>query len=133
MGALLERVTSPSVLAESWRRVLANDAADDVLSAGVRRFSQDADNRLDELRTRLLSGDYVPARLSWVSMTKEDGGERVLHIPPVVDRIVERAVLSVLTPLIDPLLGPSSFAYRPGLGVVDAVQEVARDWPGRRT
>lgn len=126
MGALLDRVANPSALADSWKRVLANDAADDVLSPGVQRFAQHADTRLDELRQRLLSGEYLPARLARVSIPKENGDERVLHIPPVADRIVERAVLSVLAPLIDPLLGPSSFAYRPGLGVVDAVQEVAR-------
>ncbi len=126
MGALLERVASLSTLADAWKRVLANDAEDDVLSAGVRRFAQDVDRRLDELRIHLLGGGYRPARLARVSILKEDGDERVLHIPPVVDRIVERAVLTVLTPLIDPLLGPSSFAYRPGMGVVDAVQEVAR-------
>ena len=126
MGALLDRAASVSALADSWKRVLANDAADDVLSPGVQRFAQDAERRLDELRERLLGGDYVPARLARVSIPKEDGTERVLHIPPVADRIVERAVLSVLAPLIDPILGPGSFAYRPGLGVVDAVQEVAR-------
>ena len=126
MGAMLERVCRPGALADSWKRVLANDAEDDVLSPGVRRFARDADTLLDELRGRLLDGGYLPARLVRVSIPKEDGQERVLHIPPVVDRIVERAVLSVLTPLLDPLLGPSSFAYRPGLGVVDAVQEVAR-------
>ena len=123
---MLERVCRPSALADSWKRVLANDAEDDVLSPGVRRFARDADTLLDELRGRLLDGGYLPARLARVGIPKEDGAERVLHIPPVVDRIVERAVLSVLTPLLDPLLGPSSFAYRPGLGVVDAVQEVAR-------
>lgn len=123
---MLESVADLSALSDSWRRVLANDAADDVLSAGVRRFARDADTLLGELRGRLLGGGYLPARLIRVSIPKEDGEERVLHIPPVVDRIVERAVLGVLTPLLDPLLGPSSFAYRPGLGIVDAVQEVAR-------
>lgn len=49
MGGLLDRIASPSALADSWKRVLANDAADDVLSAGVQRFAQDADTRLDEL------------------------------------------------------------------------------------
>jgi CRISPR-associated protein Cas1 len=43
----------------------------------------------------------------------------------VRDRIVERAALAALTPIIDPLLGPFSYAYRPGLGVADAVQAVA--------
>ena len=43
MGVLLERVANPSTLADSWKRVLANDAEDDVLSPGVRRFARDAD------------------------------------------------------------------------------------------
>lgn len=126
MGALLDRIASPSALADSWKRLLANDAADDVLSTGVRRFAQDADSRLETLHQHLLSGCYEPAQLACVSIPKDDGDQRILHIPPVADRIVERAILTVLTPLIDPLLGPGSFAYRPGLGVVDAVQEVAR-------
>jgi CRISPR-associated protein Cas1 len=44
----------------------------------------------------------------------------------VRDRIVERAILAVLNPVIDPWLGPFSYAYRPGLGVADAVQTIAR-------
>ena len=46
-------------------------------------------------------------------------------MPTVRDRIVERSVLAALTPAIDPLLGPFSYAYRHGLGVVAAVQAVA--------
>jgi CRISPR-associated protein Cas1 len=56
---------------------------------------------------------------------RKDGRVRPLHVPPVRDRIVERAVLAVVTPVVDPLLGPWSFAYRPGLGVADAVQALA--------
>lgn len=126
MGVLLERVARSSTLNDAWKRVLANDAADEVLSAGVRQFALDAETRLTDLGARLRSGEYQPARLTRVSLTKENGTERILHIPPVTDRVVEGAMLTVLTPLIDPLLGPSSFAYRPGLGVLDAVQEVAR-------
>ena len=42
------------------------------------------------------------------------------------DRVVARAILELVTPVVDPLLGPASFAYRPGLGVRDAVQAVAQ-------
>src|SRR5205814_1909886 len=41
-------------------------------------------------------------------------------------RVVEKALTAVLSPAIDVRLGPSSFAYRPGLGVADAVQQVCR-------
>ena len=58
-------------------------------------------------------------------MPRPDGQIRLLHVPAVRDRVVERSVLAVLTPVIDPLLGPFSYAYRPGLGVADAVQAIA--------
>src|SRR5690606_9698629 len=51
---------------------------------------------------------------------------RVLQVPTVRDRVVERAVHEVAVPVVDPALGAASYAYRPGLGVVDAVQELAR-------
>jgi CRISPR-associated protein Cas1 len=54
------------------------------------------------------------------------GGIRELAIPPVTDRIVEKALAAALTPVIDPLLGPAAYAYRPGLGVADAIQQVVR-------
>jgi len=126
MGALLDRAASPAELAEGWKQVLANDMADETMSAGVRRFSEDSDARLAELATQLRAGSYRPQTLTEIVLPKDDGGQRVLRVPPVRDRVVERALLAVLTPLIDPVLGPSSFAYRSGLGVVDAVQEVAR-------
>ncbi len=126
MAPGLATVAELGALTEAWQRVLANDRADDVLSSGVRRFEKAADERLAQLSTALLSGTYRPRTLTLVEIPKDDGGVRVLLVPPVVDRIVERSVLTALIPLIDPLLGPGSFGYRPGLGVVDAVQALAR-------
>ncbi|WP_158263058.1 reverse transcriptase domain-containing protein [Amycolatopsis sp. CA-128772] len=106
--------------------MLLADARDEVLSAGVRRFQDGAENRLAELSAQLLGGGYEPGVLTEVVINDADGGERVLRIPAVRDRVVERSILGVLGPVIDVLLGPGSFAYRPGLGVGDAVREVAR-------
>ncbi len=68
----------------------------------------------------------MPGNLTEVHIPKQDGGERTLHIPPVRDRIVARSVLTAVTPFVDPHLGCASYAYRPGLGVADAVAELAR-------
>jgi hypothetical protein len=38
---------------------------------------------------------------------------------------VARALLDAITPIIDPLLSPAAYGFRPGLGVADAVQAVA--------
>jgi CRISPR-associated protein Cas1 len=124
-GPSLARVAGVGALTAAWRHVLANDSADDILSAGVRRFAEDVDGHLLELGQQLSAGTYQPGRLSLVQVPKDDGELRTLLIPPARDRVVERSVHTQLTPLIDPLLGPGSFGFRPGLGVGDAVQALA--------
>lgn len=49
---------------------------------------------------------------------------RNLAVPPIRDRIVERALLDSMTPYADRYLGPAAYAYREGLGVADAIQAV---------
>jgi retron-type reverse transcriptase len=121
----LEAVADPHRLRTAWEDVLASDREDGVLGAGMSRFARDADERLTELSAELLEGSYRLGLLTQVAIPKEDGSSRLLHLPPVRDRIVERALLAVVGSVIDPWLGPWAFAYRPGLGVADAVQAVA--------
>lgn len=68
-----------------------------------------------------------------IEVPKPSGGTRLLAIPEVTDRIVERAALEVIDPYVDPVLLPWSFAYRKGLGVKDAVHALAtaRDETGQ--
>lgn len=79
-----------------------------------------------KLAEQLASGEYTPAPLWRVTIPKESGEERVLHVPTVRDRIVERSVHDVIAPFVDPWLGPTSFAFRQGIGVADALQEVVK-------
>jgi CRISP-associated protein Cas1 len=122
----LDRIANPVLLQAVWDDLLREDGRDGVLGSGVTRFAQTAAEQLADVAERLAAGTYEPGLLTAVPIVDPDGGARALHIPSVRDRIVERAVLSVIGPVVDPWLGPSSFAYRPGLGVVDAVQTVAR-------
>ncbi|UYM18953.1 reverse transcriptase domain-containing protein [Endozoicomonas euniceicola] len=59
-------------------------------------------------------------------MEKPDGGERLLGIPTVMDRVIQQAIVQVLSPIFDPDFSPSSFGYRPGRSAQDAVQQVNR-------
>ncbi|MEZ5085597.1 MAG: CRISPR-associated endonuclease Cas1 [Tessaracoccus sp.] len=107
----------------AWEQVVENDAEDGVMSWGVERFAEEADESLERLSTELREGAYVPSDLTRVSI--QVGAKlRQLDIPPVRDRIVERSILDGITSSIDPLLGSASYGYRPGLGVRDAVDEL---------
>jgi RNA-directed DNA polymerase len=39
----------------------------------------------------------------------------------VIDRLVQQAILQVLTPILDPTFSPSSYGFRPGIGAHDAL------------
>lgn len=126
LQASLAQVGRPERLAAAWEDVLAGDRADGVLGVGVSHFANGAGERLAEIAAHLTAGDYRPGLLTPVALPRADGQTRLLHVPSVRDRIVERSILAVLTPVIDPWLGPFSYAYRPGLGVASAVQAIAR-------
>lgn len=115
---------SREALQRAWEDVWANDQADGVLQPAIKRFAGTAPQQLDALAASLADASYTPGFLTEVGIPKATGGLRVLHVPTVQDRVVERAILRAVSPTIDPLLGPGVFAYRPGLGVQNAVQRV---------
>lgn len=119
------RVIGRDSLAAAWQDVLANEQEDGILQGGVASFAENAGERLDHLAADLAQGSFVPSDLTEVTLPKRDGTMRTLHVPTVTDRVVERAILNAVSPWVDPHLGCAAFGYRPGLGVVDAVQAVA--------
>ncbi len=75
------------------------------------------------IREELLSGSYKPQAIRRVEIPKpESKGTRTLGIPTVLDRMIQQALLQVLTPLFDPTFSDGSFGYRPGRSTHGAVK-----------
>ncbi len=123
---LFALATSSAALQTAWDEVSRRVDEDGEPSESIRRFSAEAPAHLDELADELARRVYRPGVTFEVPIPKKDGTLRVLQVPSVRDRVIERAVLNVVVPYVDPWLGSASFAYRPGIGVVDAVAAVAR-------
>lgn len=120
----IEDVCSPTTLRAAWEHVHEADSADGFTAPSIQRFAQDVDANIRTLAEELASSGYRPRPLTPVSIPKADG-TRELHVPSARDRVVERALLGELGPFLDRRLSMSSFAYRPGTGVVDAIRRVA--------
>jgi group II intron reverse transcriptase/maturase len=95
---------------------LRKDAAPGVDGQTAEAYAADLDLRLGDLHERLRSQQYraTPALRVWIP--KEDGSQRPLAIPILEDKIVQRAVVLLLTPIYEQDFYEFSYGYRPKRG-----------------
>jgi group II intron reverse transcriptase/maturase len=56
-----------------------------------------------------------------VAIPKKSGGERILGVPTVADRVAQTVVKLVIEPILDPIFLADSYGYRPKKSALDAV------------
>jgi RNA-directed DNA polymerase len=117
----MEQVAAPANLNAAWKRVRANGGAPGIDGIAVAVFSAHVKPRAEALRRELLEGRYRPSPLRRVRIPKPTGGERLLGIPTVQDRVVQQALLQVLQPILDPSFSEPSYGFRPGRSAHQAV------------
>jgi group II intron reverse transcriptase/maturase len=131
---LMEQVVAKGNMFAALRRVQQNGGApgsDGMTAEQLPAFLKT--NWLD-IKAKLLDDKYKPQAVRRVEIPKPDGGLRLLGIPSVVDRLIQQALLQVLTPIFDPTFSEQSFGFRPGRSAHDAVQcakafiEAGNDW-----
>jgi len=67
------------------------------------------------------SGSYFPPPVRAVSIPKKSGGQRILGVPTVADRVAQMVVKQVIEPILDPIFLADSYGYRPRKSALDAV------------
>lgn len=118
---------------EAYQCVKANEGAAGVDHETIAHFDRHLKGNLYKIWNRMSSGSYFPPPVKSVPIPKKSGGERVLGIPTVSDRIAQTVVKLMLEPILDPLFHKNSYGYRPGRSALEAVAMVRRrcweyDW-----
>ena len=90
----------------------------------VGQFAADLERELDRLQDRFLRRRYRPYPLLQIAVPKRSGGERLLRVPTVRDRVAQTAVDLVVRPIFEAEFEDCSFAFRKGRSVRDAVRKV---------
>jgi len=106
---------------EAYKAVKTNRGAAGVDGETLEMFEKDLAGNLYKIWNRMSSGTYFPPPVRAVSIPKKTGGERVLGVPTVSDRIVQTVVKQMIEPDLDSLFLPDSYGYRPGKSALDAV------------
>jgi len=118
---LMERVVERDNLNQAYRRVVANAGSPGLDGMRVEQLADWIAQHKTAFIESLLDGSFQPSAVRGVNIPKPGGGERQLGIPTVVDRLVQQALLQVLTPILDPTFSDSSYGFRPGRGAHDAL------------
>ena len=121
MHSLLQQIFSQSSLLSAWNEISSQPRRDGKWLKEMEDFQVSAPKRILEIHTAFLSGNWHPSPVRVSRIPKEGGGSRMLGIPPIGDRVVERSTLQAVDSIVDAHLLPWSFAYRRGLGVNDAI------------
>ncbi len=84
-------------------------------------YARDMEPRLHDLHARLHRGAYRALPSRRVMIPKPDGRQRPLGIAAIEDKIVQMAVVMVLTPVYEAQFLGFSYGFRPGRGQHDAL------------
>jgi len=119
---LMEQVVAHDNMQAALRRVEQNKGAAGIDRMTVKNLRPYLKTHWAKLKQSLLTGTYKPKPVRRVEIPKPAGGVRLLGIPTVVDRLIQQALLQVLTPLFDPHFSEASFGFRPERRGHDAVR-----------
>lgn len=106
---------------QAYRKVKANRGSAGIDEKSINDFEHDLKDNLYQLWNRLSSGCYFPPAVKGVPIPKKSGGERLLGIPTVSDRVAQTVVKIALEPILESIFDENSFGYRPGKSAHDAI------------
>jgi group II intron reverse transcriptase/maturase len=113
-SALLHHIT-PQLLAESFQSLQKNAAAG-VDGVTWREYEKILPQRLPELYRSIQAGAYRATPSRRVYIPKADGRQRPLGIASIEDKVVQQAVVTVLSAIYEEDFLGFSYGFRPGRG-----------------
>jgi RNA-directed DNA polymerase len=106
---------------EAWRSVKSNRGSAGIDRESIEAFEGNLKDNLYKIWNRMSSGTYFPPPVRGVAIPKRSGGERILGIPTVSDRVAQVVVQRRLEEKLEPIFMPDSYGYRPGKSAADAI------------
>lgn len=124
---------SKELVWHAYELIKANKGSAGVDEQSLVEFDKDLKNNLYRIWNRMASGSYFPPPVMAVEIPKKSGGNRILGIPTVSDRIAQMVVKLRLEPELEPHFHEDSYGYRPWKSAHQALEVTRRrcwqyDW-----
>ena len=118
---VIERVLSKDNLNEAYTQVVRNKGASGIDEMTYEEVKDYLKVNGDKLINQILNREYQPLPVRRVEIPKPNGGIRKLGVPTVVDRIIQQALVQVLTPIFEPTFSEYSYGFRPNRRCQNAI------------
>ena len=106
---------------EAYLEVRSKEGAGGVDGVTIEQFEKDLKGNLYKIWNRMSSGAYFPPPVRAVTIPKKNGGQRILGVPTVADRVAQTVVKQMIELDLDKVFLADSYGYRPDKSALDAV------------
>lgn len=120
--SLIDKVYAPSNLLRAYRRASRKKSSSGSDGVGWKQFGTALSSNIYYLSDRLKNDEYTPHPFKVVNKQSYDGKTMIIHIPSVVDRIVEHAIRFVIEPIFENVFFDFVSGYRPRKSRVSALR-----------
>jgi len=120
----LEKVLSKENLNKAYKQVYKNKGASGVDGVTVDELFAYIKEHKEEIIWQIRNRKYKPQPVRRVYIPKENWKMRKLGISSVIDRVLQQAIVQVLTPIYEEQFSNNSFGFRPELSCEMAVIKV---------
>ena len=119
---LMELIVRSENLQRALKRVKQNKGAAGVDQMGTEQLADHLKQHWASIKQQLLAGTYQPQPVKRVEIPKPDGSKRLLGIPALDDKIVQKGAAMILTAIYEQDFLDCSYGYRLGKGAKDVVE-----------
>ena len=118
---LLEEILNPNNLNKAYKKVVSNKGVAGVDGITVEEEFDYLKENKDRIINQIRKRRYKPQPVKRVQIPKENGKMRNLGIPTVTDRVIQQAIVQVISPIFERQFNDNSFGFRPNRSPEQAV------------
>ena len=124
MSELMEKILEKENMKQAYKRVYANHGSSGVDGIRIEEIDDYLRQNWGRIKQAILEREYEPQPVRRVYIPKPNGDKRPLGIPTVMDRIIQQAMVQVLSPKCEPYFSETSYGFRPNRSCEKAIMKV---------
>lgn len=113
MSELINKILDRENMNLAYKKVKANKGSAGIDEVTIEELNQYIKENWKSIKEQIVSRTYRPQPVKRIQIPKGNGGTRNLGIPTVMDRVIQQAMVQILSPICEEHFSESSYGFRP--------------------